>query len=62
MVYFKRYDTYPDTHEVIFNMYQQHILSDFRPKKLDISTNVEILMTKISYFFSKNILFEISYN
>ncbi len=29
IIYFKRYDTYHDTHEVIFDMY----------KKIDISTN-----------------------
>ncbi len=38
IVYIKRYDTY-DTDEAIFDMYQQYILSDFRPKNLDISTN-----------------------
>ncbi len=27
-----RYDTYHNTHEVIFDMYQWYILSDFRPK------------------------------
>ncbi len=32
--YFNRYDTYHDTHEVIFDMYQQYILSGF-----DMSTN-----------------------
>ncbi len=36
---FERYDTYLDTHEVIFHMYQQYILSGFRQKKHDISTN-----------------------
>ncbi len=39
IIYFKRYDTYHDTHEVIFDMYQRYILSGFRPNKLDISTN-----------------------
>ncbi len=31
---FKQYDTYHDTNELIFNMYQQYILSCFRPKNL----------------------------
>ncbi len=39
IVYFKRYDTYHNTHEAIFDMYQRYILSGFRPKKLYISTN-----------------------
>ncbi len=34
IVYFKRYDRYHDRHEVIFNMYQQYILSGFIPKNL----------------------------
>ncbi len=38
IVYFKWYDTYHDTDEAIFDMYR-YILSDFRPQKLDISTN-----------------------
>ncbi len=32
-------DTYHDTHEVIFDMYQRYILFGFRPKKLDIFGN-----------------------
>ncbi len=39
IIYFKRYDTYHDSDEVIFDMHQQYILSDFRPQKYDISTN-----------------------
>ncbi len=39
IVYFKWCDTYHDTHEVTFDMYQQYILSVFRPAKLDMSTN-----------------------
>ncbi len=27
IIYFKQYNTYHDTHEVIFDMYQQYILS-----------------------------------
>ncbi len=40
IIYFKRYDTYHDTHEEIINMYQLYILSGFRPNKLYISTNL----------------------
>ncbi len=40
ILYFKQYDTYHDTHEAILNRYQQYILSGFRPKKLDMSTNI----------------------
>ncbi len=39
IVYFKRYDTYHDTHEAIFDMYQRYILSGFRPNKLGMFTN-----------------------
>ncbi len=38
IIYFKWYDAYHDTHEAK-NMYQWYILSGFRPKKLDRSTN-----------------------
>ncbi len=34
IVYFKRYDTYNDTNEAIFDMYERIILSGFRPKNL----------------------------
>ncbi len=34
IIYFKRYDTYHDTHEAIFDMYQRYILSGFKLKKL----------------------------
>ncbi len=34
IVYFKLYDTYHNTHEAIFDMYQQYILSGFRQKHL----------------------------
>ncbi len=47
IVYFMRYDTYYDTHEVIFDMYQQYILSDFKQKNLIRHRNLGILMTKI---------------
>ncbi len=30
-VNFKQYDTYHDTHEVLFDIYQRYILSGFRP-------------------------------
>ncbi len=42
LIYFKWYNTYHDTQEVIFDMYQQYILSVFRPKKIHVhvSTNV----------------------
>ncbi len=39
IVYFKQYDTYHDTHEAIFNMYQRYVLSGFRLKKIDTSKN-----------------------
>ncbi len=39
IVYLKQYDTYHDTHEAIFDMYQQYILSGFRPIQFYISTN-----------------------
>ncbi len=48
IIYFKRYDTYHNTHEAIFDMYQRYMLSGFRPKKIDISTNFSILMAEIS--------------
>ncbi len=35
-----RYDTYHDTHEAIFDMYQRYILSGFRQKKLICSQNL----------------------
>ncbi len=38
IIYFIRYDTY-DTLEAVFDMYQQYILSGFRPQKLVMSTN-----------------------
>ncbi len=61
IVYFKRCDTYHNTHEVIFDMYQQYILSDFRSKKLDISKHSQefglgILMTKYPNFKQKYII------
>ncbi len=31
IIYFMRYDTYHDTHEVMFDMYQRYILSGFDP-------------------------------
>ncbi len=34
VIYFKRYDTYHDTHEVIFDIYQQYIFSGFRHSAL----------------------------
>ncbi len=34
IIYFKRYNTYHDTYEAIFDMYQRYILSGFRPKQM----------------------------
>ncbi len=51
IVYFKRYGTYHDTMiHMIFDMYQQYILSGFRQKKPLIYPQIsqEILITKIS--------------
>ncbi len=53
IIYFKRYDTYHDTHEAIFDMYQRYILSSFFTKKnliypQSFHRKLEILMTKIS--------------
>ncbi len=39
IVYFMQYDTYHDTHEAMFNMYQWNIFSGYRQKKFDMSTN-----------------------
>ncbi len=39
IVYLKQYDTYYDTHEAIFYMYEQYILFSLIPKKHDMSTN-----------------------
>ncbi len=50
IIHFKRYNTYHDIHEAIFDMYQQYILSGFSPPKiiyLQISKEFGNLMTKI---------------
>ncbi len=61
IVYFMWYDTYHDTHEAIFNMYQQYILSDFRPKNLIFHKILGILLTKITNL-GKNVSFEVLCN
>ncbi len=46
---FKQYDKYHDTHEPIFNTYQQYSLSYFRPKNLispDISWDLGNIIDK----------------
>ncbi len=51
ILYFRRYDTYHDTHEVIFDVYQRYILSGFRPKTWYVHKfdgNFGILMTKLT--------------
>ncbi len=56
--YFKRYDKYYDTHEPIFNTYEQYILSGFRPK-IFLS---KIFIEQNTLNLSKKLLFEISFN
>ncbi len=67
IIYFKRYDTYHDTHQAIFDMYQRYILSGFWPRKVDISTNSNdqnILNFNDQNILnlSKNVSFEVSCN
>ncbi len=52
IVYFKRYDTYHDTHQVISDMYQRYILSAFRPKNLIYPQ----ISREFGYFNDQNIL------
>ncbi len=52
IVYFKLYDTYHNTHEAIFDMYQQYILSGFRQKHL-IYTQIS---QEFGNYYEQNIL------
>ncbi len=52
IVYFKRYDTYHDTHQAISDMYQRYILSGFRPKKIIYPQ----ISWDLGYFNDQNIL------
>ncbi len=51
IIYFKQYNTYHDTHEVIFDMYQQYILSGgltdntYRCRLQDARLSKDILYT-----------------
>ncbi len=56
-----RYDTYHDTREAIFDMYQWYILSDFRPKKL-ISQEFGNFKDLKNINLSKNVSYEVSCN
>ncbi len=61
--YFKQYNTYHNTHEAIFNMYQRYIMSGFRPKKLiypDISWEFGYFNDQNILNLSKNVSFEVS--
>ncbi len=66
IVYLKRYDTYNDTHNVIFDMYQRCILSGFyRPKNMiypPISLEFGDFNDQNILNLSKIVLFEVSYN
>ncbi len=65
IIYLKQYDTYHDTHEAIFDMYQQYILSGLRQKKLiypQISLEFGNFNDQNTLNLSKNVLFEVSYN
>ncbi len=65
IVYFKRYDTYHDTHEVIFDMYQRYIWSGFKPNKLiypQISWEFWYFNDQNILNLSKNVSFEVSCN
>ncbi len=52
IVYFKRYYTYHDTYEGIFDMYQRYISSGFRKKKLKYPQ----ISQEFGYFNEQNIL------
>ncbi len=52
IVYFKRYDTYHDTHEAIFNMYQHTFCQVLDPKNLIYPQ----MSQEIWYFNDQNIL------
>ncbi len=61
-----RYDTYHDTDETIFDMYQRYTLSDFRPNKLDIYPQISWEFGNFNdqniLHLSKNVSFEVSCN
>ncbi len=63
--YFMWYDTYHDTHEAIFDMYQWYILSGFKPKNLtcpQISWEFGNFNDQNNINLSKNVLIEVSCN
>ncbi len=65
IIYFKWCNVYHDTHELIFNTYQQYILFSLRPRNLDMATilwDFEFGNDQNTLNISKNVSFEVSFN
>ncbi len=65
IIYFKRYDKYHETHEPIFNTYQQYILSYFKPNNVispPISWDFGNFIDQNTLHLRKNVSFEVSLN